>query len=61
LGYDRIRFLKAVLIGDTISIRYRIIAADAVKLRTTAEIELKNQSENLCAVAQHVMRWILRD
>lgn len=60
LGYDRIRFLEAVRIGDTISIEYRITAADAARLRTSASIALTNQHGTLCAVAVHVMRWLAR-
>jgi 3-hydroxybutyryl-CoA dehydratase len=60
LGYDRIRFLEAVRIGDTITINYRIGAADAERLRTTADIALTNQHGTLCAVAAHVMRWLAR-
>lgn len=60
LGYDRIRFLDAVLISDTITLQYTIRAVDEVKLRTIAEIELRNQHGKLCAVATHIMRWIKR-
>lgn len=60
LGYDRVRFLKAVLIGDTVTITYRITAADDVKERTLAEVEVHNQHRELCAVATHIMRWVPR-
>ena len=60
LGYDKVRFLNAVLIGDTITITYTITAAEAEKLRTLAAVELRNQHGVLCAVATHVMRWIAR-
>jgi len=61
LGYDRVRFLHAVIIGDTITVGYRIVSADAEKLRTIAEVEVRNQAGELCAVATHIMRWIARD
>lgn len=61
LGYDRVRFLDAVLIGDTITINYTITAADAEKLRTMATVEVRNQKGVLCAVATHIMRWIARN
>jgi 3-hydroxybutyryl-CoA dehydratase len=61
LGYDRIRFLKAVFIGDTITMAYRITTADPAKLRTYANVEITNQHGELCAVATHVMRWLARD
>lgn len=60
LGYDRIRFLAAVRIGDTITIRYRMENADAEKMRTIAAITLHNQSDVCCAVATHIMRWLKR-
>jgi acyl dehydratase len=60
LGYDRIRFLDAVLIGDTITVSYKIIEADATKQRTMASVEIHNQAGKLCAVATHIMRWIAR-
>jgi 3-hydroxybutyryl-CoA dehydratase len=60
LGYDRIRFLRAVMIGDTIQLDYKIASADAAKNRTVAEITIHNQRGELCAVATHVMTWLKR-
>jgi acyl dehydratase len=60
LGYDRVRFLNAVLIGDTITVTYTITVVDKDKLRTLAAVELHNQSGVLCAAATHIMRWIAR-
>jgi 3-hydroxybutyryl-CoA dehydratase len=57
VGYDRIRFLKPVFIADTINITYTIKSAAADSMRTSAEIELKNQNGELCAVATHIMKW----
>jgi 3-hydroxybutyryl-CoA dehydratase len=58
LGYDRIRFLKGVLIGDTIQLDYKISSADAEKSRTIAEITIHNQRDELVAVATHIMTWL---
>jgi 3-hydroxybutyryl-CoA dehydratase len=58
LGYDRIRFLKGVLIGDTIKLDYKIISADRGKSRTIAEITIHNQRDELVAVATHIMTWL---
>jgi 3-hydroxybutyryl-CoA dehydratase len=60
LGYDRIRFLNAVPIGDTITVSYVITATDADKLRTTAQAQVHNQAGVLCAAGTHIMRWIAR-
>jgi 3-hydroxybutyryl-CoA dehydratase len=61
LGYDRIRFLKAVLIGDTIEVNYKIVSADPEKGRTTADIQIHNQRQELVAVATHIMAWLKRE
>jgi 3-hydroxybutyryl-CoA dehydratase len=58
LGYDRIRFLKAVMIGDTIQLDYKITSADEAKSRTIADITIINQKAELCAVATHIMTWL---
>lgn len=60
LGYDRIRFLKAVLIGDTIVLEYKITSGDEEKSRTIADITIVNQHGELCAVATHIMTWLKR-
>jgi 3-hydroxybutyryl-CoA dehydratase len=60
LGYDHIRFLKGVLIGDTIELNYAITKADENKSRTMADITIVNQRGELCAVATHIMTWLKR-
>jgi acyl dehydratase len=57
LGYDRIRFLGAVFIGDTITVTYRIAEIDPERRRSRAEIEVRNQQGELVAVAQHILKW----
>lgn len=58
LGYDRIRFINAVRIGDTITVDYTIDQVDQVAMRTTSRIEVKNQKGELVAVATHIMKWL---
>ncbi|MDE2384953.1 MAG: MaoC family dehydratase N-terminal domain-containing protein [Alphaproteobacteria bacterium] len=60
LGYDRVRFLKGVRIGDTVTVTYTITALDAAKLRSSAAIEMKNQRGETVAVATHVLAWLKR-
>jgi 3-hydroxybutyryl-CoA dehydratase len=57
LGYDRIRFLGPVFIGDTVTIAYRIVEIDAERRRSRSEIEVRNQDGDLVAVAQHILKW----
>ena len=43
LGYDRVRFLKPVFLGDTITVRYTVDSIDAAKNRTLAKVEVNNE------------------
>ena len=58
VGYDRVRFIAPVFIGDTITVDYTISAIDQDKLRTVAEIEINTDDERLVVVAQHHLKWI---
>jgi acyl dehydratase len=58
LGYDRIRFLGPVYIGDTITVTYRITAVDAARRRSTSEITITNQKGDLVTVGSHVLKWV---
>jgi 3-hydroxybutyryl-CoA dehydratase len=57
LGYDRIRFLGPVFIGDTVTLTYRIAEIDPERRRSRSEIEVRNQDGELVAVAQHILKW----
>lgn len=56
-GYDRVRFLKPVLLGDTVTVHYTVASVDKGKGRSIAKVEVKNQHGDTVAVADHVMRW----
>ena len=58
LGYDRVRFLAPVFIGDTVTLTYTICEVDAQKLRSLADITAVNQDGVQVAVARHVLRWV---
>ena len=58
LGYDRIRFLAPVFIGDTVTLIYTIAETDAAKRQALADIKVVNQNGDLVAVARHVLRWV---
>jgi 3-hydroxybutyryl-CoA dehydratase len=59
IGYDRIRFLKPVFVGDTLTARYTIAVVDDEAGRTQAKAEVLNQHGELCLVGTHVMKWVL--
>lgn len=58
LGYDRIRFLAPVYLGDTVTVTYEIVDIDEQRRRSVAEIRVFNQTEELVAVAQHILKWV---
>jgi 3-hydroxybutyryl-CoA dehydratase len=58
LGYDRVRFLKAVRIGDTITVTYALTAVEEASKRSEAKVEVHNQHGELVAAATHIMKWV---
>ena len=58
VGYDKIRFIKPVFLGDTVSTVYRISAVDIEKRRSVAKIEVTNQDADLVAVGSHILQWV---
>ena len=58
LGYDRIRFLGPVFIGDTVTVKYTISAIDPAKRESRSLIEVRNQKNELVTVGQHILRWV---
>ncbi len=61
LGYDRIRFLGAVFIGDTVTVRYRIKEIDTVRRRSRADITIVNQHGDLVGAGEHILKWVAND
>ena len=58
LGYDRVRFLRPVFIGDTVTLTYTVVDVDAAKRQSLADIEVVNQAGDLVGVARHILRWV---
>ncbi len=58
VGYDRIRFLKPVYFGDTITVQYVISSVDAKRERIAAKVEVKNQRDEVVCVADHIMQLV---
>jgi 3-hydroxybutyryl-CoA dehydratase len=58
LGYDRVRFLKPVFIGDTLTARYTVEELDAAAARSRSRAEVFNQSGELVLAATHIMKWV---
>ena len=58
LGYDKVRFLGPVFIGDTVTLTYTIAEVDAQKRQSLADIRAVNQNGDIVAVARHILRWV---
>lgn len=56
LGYDRIRLVKPVFIGDTVTVDYEIVDKDEDRSRTIAKVEVRNQHGDTVAVATHLQK-----
>lgn len=57
LGYDKVRFLGPVFIGDTVNLTYTIVEVDPVKRRSYGEVKAENQNGELVGLARHILAW----
>jgi 3-hydroxybutyryl-CoA dehydratase len=58
LGYDRVRFIAPVFIGDTITVRYRITRVEPERDRSYGSVVVTNQHGRQVAVADHILKWV---
>jgi acyl dehydratase len=57
-GYDRVRFIRPVCFGDTITVSYTIAAKDEDRLRAIADVACSNQRGETVAVGTHIMQFV---
>jgi 3-hydroxybutyryl-CoA dehydratase len=60
LGYDRVRFLKGVRLGDTVTVDYTVAEVDPARRRARVKVEVTNQHSETVAVAEHILKWVKR-
>lgn len=58
LGYDRVRFVKPVLFGDTVTTTYTVREIDSERKRVYADVTLTNQRGETVAVATNVRAYV---
>ena len=58
LGYDRIRFVKPVYVGDTLTARYTILELDSASRRSRSKVEVFKDGGELAVVGEHIMKWL---
>jgi acyl dehydratase len=56
LGYDRIRIVAPVFVGDTVTVTYTVTAADLERSRTTAECIARNQRGETVVISTHIQK-----
>jgi 3-hydroxybutyryl-CoA dehydratase len=57
-GYDRIRFIRPVFIGDTVTLVYEIAERNDEEGRILSNISVENQRGELVALAVHILRLV---
>jgi acyl dehydratase len=60
VGYDRVRFIKPVFIGDTVTVTDTIIGIDEVKKRCRSKVEIHNQHGQIVCAAEHLTQWVTK-
>jgi 3-hydroxybutyryl-CoA dehydratase len=58
LGYDRVRFIAPVFIGDTITVRYQITRVEPGRDRSYGAVVVTNQHGRQVAVAENILKWV---
>ena len=58
LGYDRIRFLAPVFVGDTLTARYTVLELDPAAQRSRAKVEVLKANGELAVAGEHLMKWL---
>ena len=56
-GFDKVRFLKPVPLGDTVTTHYVVESVDKDAGKSIADIKVVNQHGETVAVGKHIMRW----
>lgn len=56
-GFNRIRFTNPVFVGDTITATYTIKEIDESDLKSYSQVEIRNQNNELCLIAEHILKF----
>ncbi|MDE0307071.1 MAG: MaoC family dehydratase [Albidovulum sp.] len=57
-GYDRVRFIRPVFLGDTVTVHYEIENLVPERRRSIADIRVTNQNGDIVAAAKHILQWV---
>jgi 3-hydroxybutyryl-CoA dehydratase len=57
-GYDRVRFIKPVFIGDTLTVRYRVASVEDGGTKSFSDVTVTNQRDETVSVATHILKRV---
>ena len=58
LGFDRIRFIGAVYINDTVNVTYCVKEINLEGRRSRSEVTVTNQSGKTVTTGEHILQWV---
>lgn len=58
LGFDRVRFLRPVTIGETITVRYVVDIMDVERARMGGAVSIENEAGDPVLAAAHIIKWV---
>jgi len=56
-GYEHVRFIKPVFIGDTITTSYEIVEVNEEEKKTVGHVTSVNQRGDVVLVADHILKY----
>ena len=57
-GYDRLRFIKPVFFGDTLTCKYTVDRIEEETNKTFSKLEVFNQHGDIVLAATHILKFI---
>ena len=58
IGFDKVRYLAPVFLGDTVTVAHEFEAINLARERSTADITVTNQKGDLVAVAKRLLQRV---
>ncbi len=57
-GYERVRFVKPVFFGDTLTVRYRVTSVEDDGMKSFSDVSVTNQRGETVSVATHILKRV---
>ena len=61
LGFERVRFIRPVCFGETVTVQYTIDDIEYARNRSWAKVEIFNEKAELVCFGAHLMKWLPMD